>query len=99
MTRQPIHPLPDAWQKLKVRISGNDTVYCGYTWATGLANDNANIGPQASAAAPNGFGFATPPTDWYYLLAKCDMDGDGTVFSWYFTSSTNPTIIKLHEGS
>jgi prepilin-type N-terminal cleavage/methylation domain-containing protein len=99
MTRQPLHPLPDAWKAIKVRISGNDEVYCGYTWATGLANDSANIGAQASAAAPNGFGFTAPSTDWYYLLAKCDMDGDGKVFSWYFTSSTNPAIQKLNEGS
>lgn len=98
-TKQPLDPLPDAWRAIKVRISGNDEVYCGYTWATGLANDNANIGPQASTAAPNGFEFPTPTTDWYYLLAKCDMDGDSKVFSWYFTSSTNPTILKLHEGS
>jgi prepilin-type N-terminal cleavage/methylation domain-containing protein len=98
-TRQSLHPLPDAWKALKVRISGNDEVYCGYTWATGLANDGANIGSQAAAAAPTGFGFVTPATDWYYLLAKCDMDSDGTVFSWFFTSSTQPTIQKLNEGS
>jgi prepilin-type N-terminal cleavage/methylation domain-containing protein len=97
-TAQPINPLPVAWQDLKVRISGNDKVYCGYTWVTGLANVNANIGTQASAAAPGGFGFAAPATDWYYLLAKCDMDGDNTTFSWYFASSINPTIQKLNDG-
>jgi len=95
-TRQPLNPLPPAWQAIKVRISGNDSVYCGYTWATGLANDGANIGLQASVF---GFGTPSPPsTDWYYLLAKCDMDGDGATFSWYFASSTNPTILKLNEG-
>jgi prepilin-type N-terminal cleavage/methylation domain-containing protein len=99
MTQQPLHPLPDTWQAIKVRISGNDEVYCGYTWATGLANDDANIGSQAVAAAPTGFGFVAPATDWYYLLAKCDMDGDGTVFSWFFTSSAQPTIQKLNEGN
>jgi prepilin-type N-terminal cleavage/methylation domain-containing protein len=98
-TRQPLNPLPAAWLAIKVRISGNDAVYCGYTWATGLANQGGNIGPIASAAAPAGFGFATPTTDWYYLLAQCDMDGDGAAFSWYFASSTNPTILKLNEGS
>lgn len=98
-TRQPLDPLPAAWQAIKVRISGNDSVACGYTWVTGLANEAANIGAQASAAAPTGFGFATPATDWYYLLAKCDMDGDGVVFSWYFASSIDPTILKRNEGS
>ena len=95
-TRRPINPLPTAWQAIKVRITGNDTVYCGYTWATGLANDDINVGPQA-AAPP--FIFVPPPTDWYYLLAKCDMDGDGLAFSYYFASSSNPAILKLDEGN
>jgi prepilin-type N-terminal cleavage/methylation domain-containing protein len=95
-TRQPINPLPVEWQALKVRISGQDAVYCGYTWVTGLANLTTNIGPVASAAP---FSFVAPSTDWYYLLAKCDMDGDGSVFSFYFTSSSNPTIQRLNEGS
>jgi len=95
-TKQAMNPLPAAWQAIKVRLSGNDQVYCGYTWVTGLANDSTNIGSQA-AATP--FLFTAPSADWYYLLAKCDMDGDGTVFSYYFASSTNPTILRLNEGS
>src|ERR1043165_6237384 len=71
------------WQPLKLRLSGEDKVYCRYTYATGLATVGTNIGARA-AAAP--FGFTAPATDWYYLLAKCDMDGD-TVLSWYFASS------------
>jgi len=94
-TKRPINPLPPAWDALKVRITGNDTVYCGYTWVTGLANDNVNVGPQASVT----FTFAPPSTDWYYLLAKCDMDGDGVVFSYYFASSSNPTIQRSAEGN
>jgi len=95
-TRQPLNPLPQPWQDLKVRISGNDAVYCGYTWVTGQANNPANIGPQAGVF---GFGTPAPPqADWYYLLAKCDMDGDNSTFSWYFASSTDPTILKLNEG-
>lgn len=95
-TKLPLNPLPAAWQALRVRITGNDEVYCGYTWVTGLANDGSNIGPQASAAP---IIFTAPSTDWYYLLAKCDMDGDGSVFSWYFASSDNPTIQRLNEGN
>jgi prepilin-type N-terminal cleavage/methylation domain-containing protein len=92
-TRQALNPLPATWQDLKVRVSGADEVFCGYTWVTGLANDAGNVGAQAGL-----FGFATPTTDWYYLLAKCDMDGDSASFSYYFTSSTDPTIKKLAEG-
>jgi prepilin-type N-terminal cleavage/methylation domain-containing protein len=94
-TARPINPLPIAWQDLKVRITGNDTVYCGYTWVTGLAGEAINVGPKASVAPIT---FVPPSTDWYYLLAKCDMDGDGSVFSWYFASSANPTIQRLDEG-
>jgi hypothetical protein len=75
-------------------------VYCGYTWVTGLANDPANIGAIAKANPPLGFGFTTAPaTDWYYLLAKCNMDSDASVFSYYFSSSTDQRIQKLNEGS
>jgi prepilin-type N-terminal cleavage/methylation domain-containing protein len=90
-----LNPLPATWQDLKVRFSGNDQVHCGYTWATGLANIGTNIGLVA-AAAP--FLFVPPATEWYYLLAQCDMDGDGTVFSYYFASSDNPKIRFLREG-
>jgi prepilin-type N-terminal cleavage/methylation domain-containing protein len=92
-TRQALNPLPVAWQDLKVRISGTDEVYCRYTWATGSANDGGNIGTEAGL-----FGFTAPSTEWYYLLAKCDMDGDNSAFSYYFTSSTDPTIKKRNEG-
>jgi prepilin-type N-terminal cleavage/methylation domain-containing protein len=104
-----INPLPPTWATtLKVRISGVDQVRCRYTWATGRPTvDDANIGPVAGDPPPNGFGFTAPSTDWYYLLAKCDMDGGGAgsgsgnnndKFSWYFTSSVDPTIRKLNEG-
>jgi prepilin-type N-terminal cleavage/methylation domain-containing protein len=99
-SQQAINPLPPTWQQIKVRVSGNDQVYCGYTWVTGLANQTANIGPIAQANPPLGFGFATAPaTDWYYLFAKCNMDGDSSVFSYYFSSSTDHRIQKLNEGS
>ncbi|HEX7840179.1 MAG TPA: prepilin-type N-terminal cleavage/methylation domain-containing protein [Kofleriaceae bacterium] len=101
-TPMPLTSLPTDWQKLKVRFSGPDQVRCGYTWVTGLANQSGNIGTIAGAKPPQGFGFTAPETNWYYLLAKCDMDGTGSgddsTFSWYFTSSVDPTIQKLNEG-
>jgi prepilin-type N-terminal cleavage/methylation domain-containing protein len=92
-TRVPFDLTIAQWQPLQLRLSGEDTVYCRYTFATGSANDGANIGPKAA-----GFGFAAPATGWYYLLAQCDMDGDPAVLSWYFASSTNPKIKALDEG-
>jgi prepilin-type N-terminal cleavage/methylation domain-containing protein len=96
--RKSIFPLPAAWTALRVRPTGSTDVYCGYTWATGLANDGGNAGAIATAVAPNGFGFRAPATSWYYLLAKCNLDG-APGFSYYFTDSVDPTIRTLNEGS
>jgi prepilin-type N-terminal cleavage/methylation domain-containing protein len=95
-----LNPLPLEWMNLRVRISGTDRVYCRYTWMTGDAL-NTTVGAQATV-----FGFAPPALDWYYLLAKCDMDnsgagsgtGGGDGFSWYFASSTDPTLQKRNDG-
>jgi prepilin-type N-terminal cleavage/methylation domain-containing protein len=94
-TRVPLDLAMTEWLPLKLRLSGEDLVYCRYTFATGLANVGTNIGARA-AAAP--FNFTAPPTDWYYLIAKCDMDGDPAVLSWYFASSTNPKVKPFDEG-
>ena len=91
-----LNPLPTAWSDIKVRVSGPDQVYCGYTWVTGLANAGI-VGTVASTAPPAGFGFTLPAIDWYYLLAQCDMNGDGA-FSYYFSSSSDQRIQKLNEG-
>jgi prepilin-type N-terminal cleavage/methylation domain-containing protein len=99
-TKRAILPLPASWDPLKLRISGEDQIYCSYTWMTYNPPPTPPppppppIGPQATI-----FGFAAPQTSWYYLLAKCDMDGDGATFSWYFTSSANAAILRLSEGS
>ncbi|MEO8704407.1 MAG: type II secretion system protein [Kofleriaceae bacterium] len=101
---QPLFPLPTAWTDAKIRITNapddnNDgvpetEVYCGYTWVTGAPNDVAAVGTEGTA-----FGFV-PPLDvsWYYLLAKCDLDGDSAQDSVYFSSSVDPTIQKRNEG-
>ncbi|HMG20365.1 MAG TPA: hypothetical protein VK607_03575, partial [Kofleriaceae bacterium] len=96
------NPLPTAWTDIKVRISGTDQLLCSYTWVTGLAGAIAGAGPiatgSATATPPVGFGFTAPTSDWYYLLAKCNMDGDPATFSWYFTSSVDASLKKLNEG-
>jgi type IV pilus assembly protein PilE len=92
---QPVLPLPASWTALKVRLSGPSDVYCGYSWITGVANDNSNIGAIA-AAAP--FSFTAPSTNWYYLFAHCDMDGDNSIDSYYFSSSVDTKIRVKNEG-
>jgi prepilin-type N-terminal cleavage/methylation domain-containing protein len=86
--------LPGTWTAIKVRISGADQLLCSYTWATGLANKADNIGTIASTS----FAFTAPATDWYYLLAKCDMDSNTAAYSYYFSSSVDATVKKFNEG-
>ena len=96
--KQTIFPMPPTWTAIRMRPSGSTDVYCGYTWATGLANDAANVGAIAAAAAPNGFGFTAPATHWYYLIARCDLDGVAG-FSYYFSDSVDTSIRIMNEGS
>lgn len=92
-TSQSFLPLPTTWTMLRVRLP-NETGYCGYVAIAGLANDATGIGAMA-----NSFGLtAAPATDWYYLLARCDLDGNGTRDSYYFTWSGDTTVKKLDEG-
>lgn len=92
--RVPLDLAMAEWAPLKLRISGDSTVYCRYTFATGLANMAANIGTEAATR----FGFTAPTSNWYYLLARCDMDGDPSALSWYFTSSVDASVHKDGDG-
>jgi type II secretory pathway pseudopilin PulG len=94
-SKQTALPLPGSWTALKVRLSGDTDVYCGYSWITGLASDNTNVGAIA-AAAP--FSFTAPSTNWYYLFAHCNMDGDTSTDSYYFSSSVDTKIKVKNEG-
>jgi prepilin-type N-terminal cleavage/methylation domain-containing protein len=96
-TLRALFPVPKEWDTIRFHNSGNDKVYCSYTWATGLADKEDNVGKVAGDDPPDGFAFKVPAISWYYLLAKCDMNGDGA-FSYYFASSTNPSIQAINPG-
>ena len=74
-------------QRLNVSLP-SQTAFCTYKITTGSGTGTNN---------PNGFTFTSPTGIWYYLLATCDMDGDGTK-STFFVSSVDSTIQKLNEG-
>jgi prepilin-type N-terminal cleavage/methylation domain-containing protein len=88
---QLLAPLPAAWTALRYR--GRDRVRCSYGVITGLAN----TGPPASIAL-NSFGFGVQTTDWYYILAICNLDNDATVNGLYLTDNNNTAIRKLNAG-
>ena len=103
-TAQTVFPLPPDWQTMKIVLSDNTELYCGYAWITGraalpadviagVANDTANIGPIGTA-----LGVVPDQTAWYYLFAHCNIDGDSTVDSYYVADSLNTTIRAINPG-
>ena len=67
---------------------------CSYVTIIGDALAPANIG----AIAGGDFNFTAPATDWYYVLAQCDMDQDATVDSFYFSSSESSEVFFIRQG-
>jgi len=83
--------LPTAWQTLKIRTP-ESTARCGYVVMAGTKAD------AGGAMATGTFGFTTPQKNWFYILARCDLDGDSAVDSYYFISSENAKIQKINHG-
>ena len=82
--------MPQEWRDLKYR--GSDRARCSYGVFIGPAG-GGTIGAKATY-----FGFTAPATDWYYILARCNLDNNTAVDSFYFTDSNNTTIRKQNAG-
>jgi prepilin-type N-terminal cleavage/methylation domain-containing protein len=92
-TIQSLQPVPASWTQLRVQLP-EQNAYCGYVVIAGLANDSTGIGSMA-----NSFGLTTAPaSDWYYMLAHCDLDGNSARDSYYFSWSGDTTVLKQNEG-
>jgi prepilin-type N-terminal cleavage/methylation domain-containing protein len=90
---QPFEPQPAGWAPLRVKSPLNN-VYCGYVVMAGRGGDGTNLGAKAAD-----FGLvAAPATDWYYLLAHCDLDGNNARDSYYFSSSADVKVQKENDG-
>jgi prepilin-type N-terminal cleavage/methylation domain-containing protein len=84
---------PADWQPLRVKPP-MQRVYCGYVVIAGRGGDDSNLGAKAAD-----FGFAAAPaTDWYYLLAHCDLDGNAARDSYYFSRNDDPHVLKENDG-
>jgi len=69
----------DKWVTLRMRPR-KTALRCAYVSIAGPGGGGA-IGGRASGD----FGMAVvPESNWYYLLAQCDADGDGGTDSFYF---------------
>lgn len=76
------------WKNLNVMLPTKQTS-CVYETTVGTGTGTKN---------PHGFTWESPAQGWYYVIATCDVKGDGAPLSTYFTSSTDATIQKLNEG-
>ncbi len=91
-TAQSLLPLATTWTTLRVRVP-ETRAYCGYVTIAGLA------GTAPTGAKALEFGLtAAPATDWYYILAHCNLDGSSTRDSYYFTASFDTKVQKQNEG-
>ena len=77
-------------------LAPQSTVLCSYTLTSG---------PSTTAPAPPaGFNMVlnqpaiTPAGAWYFIVATCDLDGQGGLNTMYFTSSMDATLQIQNEG-
>lgn len=90
---QALTPIPALWTSARVALPF-ERGYCGYAVITGRAGSAVGLGAKAGE-----FGLAAAPNaDWYYLLAKCDLDGNNARDSYYFSWSGDTRIQKQNEG-
>ena len=87
--RQSLTPQPAAWDQL--RVTPEETqVACAYVAIAGAGDDATNIGPIAKS-----FGMEeAPSSNWFYLVAECDSDGDPKKNAFFFTRSDSQDTQK-----
>jgi prepilin-type N-terminal cleavage/methylation domain-containing protein len=79
------------WGQLGV-VPTDSSIRCAYQVVTGLAATPP--APPAPCALPTASaGSNTVASSWYYILATCDMDGNGGTNATFCMSSWNTDII------
>lgn len=83
-----------AWQTLKMSPPKAE-LYCVYVAIAGAGGDGSNVGPKASAEPFNlGGTLPIPAASWFYLMAECDFDGDGTPARYFSLSDTEGIVVE-----
>jgi type II secretory pathway pseudopilin PulG len=90
-TGQALGTLPTTWQTLKIRTP-ESSARCAYVVIAGTRTDSA--GTMATTT----FGYTPPAKNWFYILARCDLDADAAVDSYYFISNDSSKIQKTNHG-
>jgi type IV pilus assembly protein PilE len=83
--------LPATWVALRV-APPTATARCAYVMIAGTAGD------APGAIASSTFAYTTPAKNWFYLLGRCDLDGDPALDSYYFASSDEPAVRRVNPG-
>jgi prepilin-type N-terminal cleavage/methylation domain-containing protein len=89
---QNIGAVPATWQQLRVRPPTMNKIRCAYTVVAGTATDTPG------AIATNTFNYVKPDKNWFYILARCNLDGSSVLDSYYFTTSESSQILKKNPG-
>lgn len=80
-----------SWRSLRMQPDKTE-LYCVYVAIAGPGGDLDPAGPKATGAP---FNLTTAPaTNWFYLMAECDFDGDGTPAIYYALSDVEGTIVS-----
>jgi prepilin-type N-terminal cleavage/methylation domain-containing protein len=84
-----------AWVTLKMNPPKAE-LYCVYVAIAGDGGDATNAGPKATAApfSLGGADLPVPAANWFYLMAECDFDQDGTPSRYFTLSDTEGTITE-----
>jgi len=76
------------WYNLRVNAT-DSAIRCKYTITNGAANTALTPGTPWTVPCSTGAACTTvtPATAWYYVIAECDMDGQGGTNAKFFQSS------------
>jgi prepilin-type N-terminal cleavage/methylation domain-containing protein len=81
-----------SWVTLKMNPQRAE-LYCVYVAIAGAGGDDSNVGPKAGGPPFNlGGSLPVPAANWFYLMAECDLDGDGTTSKYFSLSDTEGTM-------
>ena len=77
------------WDLLRVRLP-SEKLFCSYEMVRGTGTGTTD---------PAGFTFTSPPGEWFYIVATCDLDGQSGTNTTYFMSSESAARQVLNEGT
>lgn len=89
-----IPTLTARWSALRA-APGKGSLFCQYSVVAGAAGFSVSgMGPLGQSL----YGTTNPLRDWYYLVARCDWDGDPTVKAVYWQRGDMSELYKENEG-